>query len=125
MENIKKFGIGTDPDRHFEPIVKAELSKIRKGIIATIIHGKAGGNPPGSTVKILSSPGEVNDRLFAIIGKRTHEQSMEQILCERIYNQDMKFTATYNNKPCFYEYISDLRPATSIEKRRRKIRIKS
>ena len=109
-----------------ENLVTAE-PKIRKGMIVTVRNGNAGGNSIGSTVKVLSAPSEVNDRLFAILGKRTHENLEGQILCERTgkFGQNMKFGATHNNIPCFYEYISDLRPATTFEKKRRQERIKN
>ena len=85
----------------------------KKGTIVVVIEGRAMGHPADTITKVLSKPGTVDDRAACYSGMRIWPELKELLLCEdmiQIYDE------TYLNKPCLYEYNSDLRPATEEEK---------
>ena len=88
-----------------------ETKIFQKGRIVRVMQGIACGNPLGTITKVLSKPGEVTDFESEMMGHV--KGSEEYVLCEAIGENSNR---TYQNKPCWYEHINDLAPATEEEK---------
>ena len=94
-------------------------NQIKRGMIVVVKEGIAYGNPPGTITKILGRPGEVVDEYFITTGKRSYKEAPYQkqlVVCENIEWQSGTSHLHFRNKPARYEFVNDLRPATTEEK---------
>ena len=90
-------------------------NQVRKGLII-VVETELFGNYVGSITKIVSKPGEVEDRSFQATGMKTTKELEAQmsVMCEPT---TVPHTALrFNNKPVCFERIENIRLATEPEK---------
>ena len=93
-----------------------EINEIKKGMIVVVTDEGYSGNLENSIVKVLSRPGETSDETMKHTNSTKHKLLHNTVLCEAI-RFHMKRSLHCNNKPAFYQLITELRPANIDEKK--------
>ena len=92
------------------------MNKLRKGMIVVVETGATYGHFAGAITKIISKPGahsDSNKNVRGVVTALSLKIDDTNVFCENRHG-----IHKFLNKSCYYEKVSDLRPATESEKKK-------